>query len=361
MLKRVLLNTYQYYLRFFEYQKLLKVKFDNTVDGVKVFTGFQDKNNGGGLKLKDLKKFESTDLRYNILYLVSSALPFSYMEMIKKAKRAGIKIVWNQNGIGFPAWAGKESNRINRLMKKGLINADFIIFQSKFAEESVNNRITSTETIKSKIVYNCINTSLFNKKEYTSSKPRILVAGSHNNIERVTTAIEIFEILHKKGIECELIIAGLIKKRFESIIKKIISEKSLSNFIQITGQYGRYDGATIFSACDILLHLQPFDNCPTVVVEAMASGLVIVGPNNGGIPELVGSSLSKCLVTNKTTYDTYDWGSPKEYANKIVEVLPDLPNLQRMSRIRAENNFDLSMWVSSHEEIFNELKMSFIN
>lgn len=361
MFKRFLLRSYQNFISFFEYRKLQKIKFDKDAESIKVFTGFQNKNSGGGLKLKDLKKFESSDLRYNILYLVSSSLPFCYMKMIKKAKQAGIKIVWNQNGIGFPAWAGNETNRINKLMEKGLINADFIIFQSKFAELSVNKIITSTLGIKSKIIYNSINTSLFNKKEYSSSKLRILVAGSHNNIKRITIAIDTFEILRNKGIECELVVAGVIKKSFELIITRIISKKNLSDFIQISGQYGRDDGSAIFSNCDILLHLQPFDNCPTVVVEAMASGLVIVGPNNGGIPELVGSLLDKCLVNNNTTYDRYDWGRPQEYADKIIEILPDLLNLQQISRIRAEKNFDLSFWVSSHEEIFNELKNNLIN
>jgi len=149
--KSLILNFYFEFSRLKEIYFLHKIKFVKTLPGSFVFLGFQDKkNNGGGLKLQNLKSFLSHNNEYNNLYLLSSSLPYSYKKMIDKAKNSGIKIIWNQNGIGFPAWAGPKYKKINKTFKTGIENADIVFFQSYFAMQSVNDLIISTENIKKK-------------------------------------------------------------------------------------------------------------------------------------------------------------------------------------------------------------------
>ena len=353
-IKALILYFYFGFFRLKEIYFLRKIKFVKTLSGSFVFLGFQDnKNRGGGLKLQDLKSFLSPTNEYNNLYLLSSSLPHAYKEMISKAKRSGAKIIWNQNGIGFPAWAGPNYKNVNQIFKTGIENADMVVFQSNFAMQSVNDLVTPIENINKKVVYNAVDLTIFQPRASTDRKRKqILVAGSHNNINRVLIAIEIFALLEKENLNFELKIAGKIKPADFKRVSNLISVKNISQNIYFHGQYGRKDAPGLFSEGDFLLHLQPFDPCPSVVLEAMACGLVVVGPNNGGVPEFLGEELNFQLVENKTTYDRYDWGNPESYAEKIKNLLPLLESLKSKARARTEAYFDVRDWIKYHTDIF---------
>ena len=67
---------------------------------------------GGRVKLGHLERaFPEGRDSYNILYLVSSAIPRHALDLVKFAQSHGVKFVWNQNGVGFPAWAGRRDRR----------------------------------------------------------------------------------------------------------------------------------------------------------------------------------------------------------------------------------------------------------
>jgi glycosyltransferase involved in cell wall biosynthesis len=354
LLKEFSLNLYFTLLRYKEIYFLRKIRFVKSLSQPYVFLGFQEiKNRGGGLKLRDLTSFVSLSNEYNNLYLLSSSLPHSYKEMIKKAQKSGTKIIWNQNGIGFPAWAGSSYVKINQIFKMGISNADIVFFQSQFAMQSVNDLVTPVDKINKKVVYNAVDLSIFKPRiNMDRKKIQILVAGSHNNINRVLMAIEIFALLQEKNIDLELKIAGKLKQTDFKSVLNLISAKKISQNISFHGQYNRKEAPSIFSHADILLHLQPFDPCPTVVLEAMACGLVVVGPNNGGIPEFLGDELNFQLVKNETTYEKYDWGKPEIYVEKIISLLPMLNTLKIKARKRIIEHFDVRDWIKYHTEIF---------
>lgn len=353
-IKYYLLWTYISVKRAKELYNLRSIRFNSFSKPANVFIGFQNnKNSGGGLKLRDLKEFDSADNTYNALYLLSSSLPASFEEMIQKAKKANAKVIWNQNGIGFPAWAGPRFSELNKSFKYGLEHSDIVLFQSEFALQSVNELVMDTSNLNKVVLYNSIDTSVFKPvfKECGKS-PNILIAGSHNDINRVVIAIKIVALLRKSAIECHLNIAGRIKESSLPEVRNLISENKLTDHVTFLGAYGRSDAPGIFSGSDILLHLQPFDSCPTVVIEAMASGLVVVGPGNGAIPELLGRELSVQLVDNATNYDKYDWGEPEHYATKIIDLLPMLNVFKQKARARAVEQFDLTKWMKFHRDLF---------
>ena len=353
-LKAFALNFYFGLLRYKEIYLLRKIKFVKNLSHPYVFLGFQEKKNrGGGLKLRDLTSFVSSSNEYNNLYLLSSSLPYSYKEMIKKAQKFGVKIIWNQNGIGFPAWAGPGFSKINQIFKNGIENADVVFFQSQFAMQSVNDLVTPVDKINKKVVFNAVDLSIFKPRVGSDRKlVQILIAGSHNNINRVLIAIEIFALLQGQNLFFELKIAGKIKPSDQKKVLNLLSYKNITQNVYIHGEYSRKIAPTLFSEADILLHLQPFDPCPTVVLEAMACGLVVVGPNNGGITEFLGKELNFQLVENETTYDKYDWGKPEVYADKIVSLLPMLDSLKIKARERTVKHFDIKDWIKYHSEIF---------
>src|SRR5215204_299105 len=61
---------------------------------------------GGRVKLLHLAGRWPQEKPFNVLYLVSSAPPPFADELVRWASARGARFVWNQNGVGFPAWAG---------------------------------------------------------------------------------------------------------------------------------------------------------------------------------------------------------------------------------------------------------------
>ena len=58
--------------------------------------------------------------------------------------------------------------------------------------------------------------------------------------------------------------------------------------VDLVGRYSQRDAPDVMRRAHLLLHTKVKDPCPSVVIEAMASGLPVVYPASGGTLELVG-------------------------------------------------------------------------
>ena len=68
---------------------------------------------GGAVKLIHLRDaFAWNEETFNLLYLVSSAPPAFAEDLLRRCENLGIPLVWNQNGVAYPAWAGKNTEQI---------------------------------------------------------------------------------------------------------------------------------------------------------------------------------------------------------------------------------------------------------
>src|SRR5204863_4802010 len=106
--------------------------------GVLPKTGSKKIIHGGKVKLLALReRFGDSWKHFNLAYLVSSGLPFAPSLWVKIYKFFGIKIVWNQNGVAYGAWAGEKETHINKLME-GIHLADHVVYQSEFTKESAD-------------------------------------------------------------------------------------------------------------------------------------------------------------------------------------------------------------------------------
>ena len=96
------------------------------------------------------------------------------------------------------------------------------------------------------------------------------------------------------------------------------------------------------------------DPCPTVAVEALASGCPVVGSRSGGMPELVGLDCG-VLVEAATDWSRLITPSGAELAEAVQIITPRLESAGKAARQRAENLFDSRKWVARHAEIFSAL------
>lgn len=265
--------------------------------GIRVNYGFDrvpgpDEHIFGGLvKLQDLNsEFPHCTSQPNILYLVSSALPYFPLRLAKMARQAGAKIVVNQNGVAYPGWFGKGWQRANRSMAYLHSIADYVFYQSEFCRLSAERFLGERSGLPSEVLYNPVDTDTFSPTPEKTPKRNniiLLLSGSHWSRYRVNTALETLQKVRLHNQQVSLKIAGRFcwgedKERSLKEVKGYASQLGIAEYVQVTGPYTQEEAPALLNSCSILLHTKYNDPCPRLVVEAMACGLPVVYSATGG-------------------------------------------------------------------------------
>jgi glycosyltransferase involved in cell wall biosynthesis len=332
--------------------------------GIHVFYGLSapDRDTtqlGGGLvKLAALQDhFPNSVHAFNLLYLVSSRLPAGAARMAESARRAGARVVLNQDGVAYQAWFGTGWQEYNAYLGRLLHAADYVFFQSEFckraAEHFLGRRNSGCE-----VLYNAVDTRAFSPDGSfaRSREPRLLVAGTHKRAHRVRGAIETLALLTARGVGARLDIAGRLawSATAQEEVAALTRELNLEDRVELLGPYSQADAPRVFGGCDVLLHTQYNDACPTVVIEAMACGVPVVYSASGGTPELVGDEAGIGLPVPES-WEREHAPAPVDVAEAVLGVLETRRHFAEAARQRAVERFDVQPWLARHVEVFEAL------
>ena len=310
---------------------------------------------GGAVKLLPLReKFGGPGSELNILYAVSSKQPRFAADLFAHCRERGIAIVWNQNGVGYPAWAGSETERLNRPMRSLRAMASYVIYQSEFCRESAE-KFLGPCPIGSEVLYNPVDLEKFHPPaDALPVRPlKLLTLGTHAYPERVFAAIECLSILRAGGIEAALTIAGrLLWRGGDEDVRRLVRSLKLESSTTILPPFSQEEAANLYRAHHIVLHPKYMDPCPTVAIEALASGCPVVGSNSGGMPELVGSDCG-ILVAAATDWSRMVTPAGADLAGAVQTLVLRLEAARAAARQRAERLFDVRKWLARHAEIFS--------
>lgn len=310
---------------------------------------------GGSVKLTYLAEvFPHHFPSANLLYAVSSVAHSLQMEILAKAKRRGLKIIVNQNGVAFPAWNGPMYKATNRDLKKVIGFADFIIYQSQFCKESAE-RYISPPNVPNEIIYNPVDTRLFSP-DACSAKPEVLtllLGGNQYEQYRLELALLTLQALHRDVPNAKLIVTGKLWLPYheaEIWTKQALKEMNLVDHVIFTGTYTQPEAPMLYSQAHLLLHTKYADPSPGLVLEALALGMPIVHLNNGGVPELVGDAGMGVSVEHD--WDKINLPTPQAMAEAVMQVHVRRSEYAQKARQRVLDNFSLERFVARHVEIF---------
>lgn len=316
---------------------------------------------GGLVKLQALSRvFPNTQRRFNVLYLVSSRLPDGAVALARAAKRKRVRVIVNQNGVGYPGWYGRGWESINAPMAALLGVADHVFYQSDFcrmaADHFLRVRPASGETL-----YNAVDTEVFspNSAGHGSSGLTLLLAGSQDKVYRVRTALDVLARVSRTRADARLIITGRLGwtagfKEAKAMALGWARDLGVADRVSFTGPYAQAAAADIFRQADVLLHTKYNDPCPTVVLEAMASGLPVAYSATGGVPELVGTDAG-VGVPGETRWDRELPPDPEDLAGAVLAIAEKRDRFSEAARQRALDRFDIRRWLQRHAEVFERL------
>ena len=312
---------------------------------------------GGIIKLQHLARVYPNTPRCNVLYLVSSWLPEAATVIATWAKRRGARLILNQNGVAYPAWAGGEWPAINAPMRDLLSRADHVFYQSEFCRTSAD-RFAGPAARSSEVLYNPVDTSHFTPAPDRPERRglTLLLSGSQGQWYRFESAVRALALLIGRGVDARLLITGRLGWTTDAgtaraDADRLLTELRVADRVELLGRYTQADAPSIFQRADIVLHTKYNDPCPTAVLEALACGCPVVYSKSGGVPELVGDEAG-VGIDAELSWDRNIMPDPAAVAEGVCRVRESIRRYAAAARTRAVDRFDVSRWLERHRSVF---------
>ena len=314
---------------------------------------------GGSLvKIKRLNDtFPEDRWRYNIVYLLSNTpyLPYFALRILKKKK---VPIVYNQNGVFYPAWYGGDYRSQNKRMALSYHISDYVFYQSEFCRRCADLFLGERRG-ESEILYNAVDTEFFVPAEHEvkNKKPFcFLITGKifRHQTYRIESTIHGLSYARLQGLDCCLHIAGYVDDSVKREMESLASQLEIKPFIQFLGPYSQEFAPNIYQAADAYVMTNYNDACPNSVLEALSCGLPVIYSRSGGVPELVGEDAGIGLECQE------GWDKPRVPESEaigegMIELAERWEQYKVAARERAVNCFDIKYWLQRHREIFTKL------
>ncbi len=326
-------------------------------NGIRVFYGHDrvpadgEPVAGGTAKFQRLaRRFPNNPTGFNLLYLGSTSLPRDLEPLLRLARRRGIPVVVNQDGVAYPGWAGDATEELNARYRRALQAADHVLFQSRFSKDS-SDLFLGESNGKWEILYNAVDVDHFTPATTAPEDgPVLLLGGDQTQAYRLELALRTFARVLEGESAARLLVAG----RLVSPAEPLLDELGIRNRVELVGRYSQRDAPELIRRAHLLLHTKVKDPCPSSVIEAMACGLPVVYPASGGTVELVGDEAG-VGVPHPESWEHDEPPAPEALAEAVVEVLAARPAYAAAARKRAVERFSLEPWLDRHAELFSAL------
>jgi glycosyltransferase involved in cell wall biosynthesis len=325
--------------------------------GIRVFYGHDrvprpgERAAGGTAKAQKLaERFPNHPTDFSIVYLGTTWLPRDLGPLLHVARRRHATIVVNQDGVAYPGWAGDRTDVLNEPLRRAVLAADHVVYQSEFSKRSADEFLGEPSGTW-EVLHNAVDTSHFTPAEESpAGGPVLLLGGDQTQEYRLDLALRTLAALRARRPEAQLIVTG----RLVSPIEPLLDELGLHECVHFVGGYDQRDAPAVFRRAHVLLHTKVQDPCPTLVLEAMSCGLPVVHPASGGTTELV-ADIAGVGVPHPVSWEHDEPPAPDALADAVVRVLDDLPRYSAAARERAVERFSLEPWLDRHAEIFERL------
>ena len=174
-------------------------------------------------------------------------------------------------------------------------------------------------------IYNGLDLAEFGRADFSSTPPLIIAVGRLIPKKGFGDLIRACALLAERGksFRCEIIGEGPL----ENELRRQIDELCLQNNVVLTGAKPqtqlrrRLAAANVFVLPSVIDPDGGMDNLPTVIMEAMATGLPVVSTNIGGIPEMI--------IENETGFLVQP-GDAAAMADAIETVINDRSSAARL-------------------------------
>ena len=196
-------------------------------------------------------------------------------------------------------------------------------------------------------IYNGLDLTEFGRADFSSTPPLIIAVGRLIPKKGFSDLIRSCALLAERGksFRCEIIGEGPLGEA----LRRQIDDMHLQNNVELIGAKpqtqlrGRLAAANVFVLPSVMDPDGGMDNLPTVIMEAMATGLPVVSTNIGGIPEMI--------IDNETGFLVQP-GDAAAIADAIETVINDSSSAARL----GHSGYERARTLFSIEKNVRELR-----
>jgi glycosyltransferase involved in cell wall biosynthesis len=187
-----------------------------------------------------------------------------------------------------------------------------------------------------KVVPNIVDLSRFSSAPEDGQRPapHLLVTRNLEPIYDNATALRVLVKVRARYPDARLTIAGSGELRAE--LEQLAQELGVAPYVTFTGRVDAANMPALYRSADIMLNPSVIDNTPNSVLEALASGVLVVSTNVGGVPYLVEDGKTALLVPPR---------DPDAMAQAVLRLLEDRALAARM-RAAGTSYVEQYSWAS---------------
>jgi len=303
---------------------------------------------GGTAKFQRLAaRFPNHPVGFSLLYLGSTWLPRDLGPLLWHARRRAVPLLVNQNGVGYPGWAGEGTEAFNRPLRRILAEASHVLYQSDFCRRAADQWVGRPAGTW-EVLSNAVDVDHFTPADTPpEGGPVMLLGGDQYQAYRLELGLETLAAVLPTNPDARLLVTG----RLVAPIEPLVDRLGLHGRVHALGRYSQTEAPGIFRRAHLLLHTKVNDPCPSLVVEAMASGLPVVYSRSGGVPELVADEAG-IGVPPPDGFERDEPPAADALADAVSRVLADHARYASAARRRAVERFALEPWLDRHAELF---------
>jgi glycosyltransferase involved in cell wall biosynthesis len=213
---------------------------------------------------------------------------------------------------------------LERAMTRSMATADCVIFISEFARRMVEKRVTRLPG-KTIVIPHGVNPVFRNNHE---PRPDWLPAGHYllyvSILDVYKAQLEVvraFALLKAQRPTAEkLILAGPDRSRYARTVQDEIDRLGLRNDVLLTGPVAHDALPSLYHHALINIFASECENCPNIMLEALASGRPLLASCREPMPEFGGDA---------AVY--FDPSSPQELAEKLQTIIDDPVRMAELS------------------------------
>ncbi|MCD1293719.1 hypothetical protein CUJ83_01750 [Methanocella sp. CWC-04] len=183
--------------------------------------------------------------------------------------------------------------------------------------------------------------------------PIILMVSSLNDRrKRAGMIISAMPSVLKKISDARLVLAGNLSGDMKEDLEKLVSGLGLKENVIFTGRLEDDALPKYYAAADVFVLPSREEAAGFVLLEAMASGVPLVGANSGGIPEYVRDGINGLL---------FDPRKVDDLAEKVISILAsdsDSRTYGRKGRHLAVTEHSWPVAVKRYDEIYGNVVMN---
>ncbi|MBF0182209.1 MAG: glycosyltransferase family 4 protein [Magnetococcales bacterium] len=227
----------------------------------------------------------------------------------------------------------------NQRVKEALIRADFVIYQSAWSKRALDT-LHQRPAGSWEVIPNAVSLDGFTPAASVSSSPGTAppVLGTVGFLRSRPRLEVFFDVARRLATRPNLLVVGALDHHCRATLDRALADPYWQDAIRYVPSVAPERLVRYYQEMDCLVHPVIGDSCPNVVVEALACGVPVVCPLEGGTAELIGSG--GIAVDDPTML----YGEPLRagMAEAIEMVLEDLPRYRRQARLRAEDNNNIN-------------------